>query len=546
MEKHLNDAIVGNRHLLITLTKKGEIQKIYYPTKDNKQFIDFYHVGIKANDSDLIYLHDDINNVYKQYYDINTNILNTEITNTYFNLKILQTDFVPIKENILIRKYTVINNGSIDLDIKFFIHSGILENNNFVGCKKVDYGIMQYTNDFILSTISQDKKVSNYQIKDSINNLESTNISDENYIGISKDSSVAYKIGNIKPNEKKILEICVVIQEQPNSISDFEKEIERIRKIDLHSEYIKTKNYWKKYVRDHDGLEMKEPENSYEERIQDIYYRSILLFPLLSNSETGGIIASQEANKNLDNNAYCWPRFATYIARAMDILKMDKETEKFYKVFCKKTQSKNGMWEQKFYPNGKLAPNFGYSVDETASVIYGVYIHYKYTKNFKFLKDCLPMCEKALDFLKRYVKDILAKTGKYEETYDLWEMNKGTNTYSLSAIYSAFDSMLEIYKILGKDVSNFENNRLKDEKISKSKVEVEKLRKELKLYIEEKMYDDEKKCYVRNPKDKKIDISILGAVTPFKVFSPKEKKIENTVERINMSLRTYTGRIQKI
>ena len=236
MEKHLNDAIVGNRHLLITLTKKGEIQKIYYPTKDNKQFIDFYHVGIKANDSDLIYLHDDINNVYKQYYDINTNILNTEITNTYFNLKILQTDFVPIKENILIRKYTVINNGSIDLDIKFFIHSGIVENNNFVGCKKVDYGIMQYTNDFILSTISQDKKVSNYQIKDSINNLESTNISDENYIGISKDSSVAYKIGNIKPNEKKILEICVVIQEQPNSISDFEKEIERIRKIDLHSE----------------------------------------------------------------------------------------------------------------------------------------------------------------------------------------------------------------------------------------------------------------------------------------------------------------------
>ena len=29
---------------------------------------------------------DDINNIYKQYYDTDTNILNTEITNTYFNL----------------------------------------------------------------------------------------------------------------------------------------------------------------------------------------------------------------------------------------------------------------------------------------------------------------------------------------------------------------------------------------------------------------------------------------------------------------------------
>ena len=56
-----------------------------------------------------------------------------------------------------------------------------------------------------------------------------------------------------------------------------------------------------------------------------------------------------------------------------------------------------------------------------------------------------------------------------------------------------------------------------------------------------KMYDDEKKCYVRNPEDKKMDISILGSVVPFNVFTPNEKKIENTIERINMSLRTYTG-----
>ena len=36
--------------------------------------------------------------------------------------------------------------------------------------------------------------------------------------------------------------------------------------------------------------------------------------------------------------------------------------------FCKKTQSKNGMWEQRFYTDCKLAPAWGYQVDETASV----------------------------------------------------------------------------------------------------------------------------------------------------------------------------------
>ena len=38
-----------------------------------------------------------------------------------------------------------------------------------------------------------------------------------------------------------------------------------------------------------------------------------------------------------------------------------------------------------------------------------------------------------------------------------------------------------------------------------------------------------------------MDISILGLVIPFEIFTPKEKKITNTVERINMTLRTYTG-----
>ena len=96
MKKYLNEAIIGNKNMLATYTQKGELQRIYYPTKDNRQFIDFFYTGVKINDSNLIYLHEDINNIYKQYYDINTNILNTEITNTYFNLKILQTDFIPL------------------------------------------------------------------------------------------------------------------------------------------------------------------------------------------------------------------------------------------------------------------------------------------------------------------------------------------------------------------------------------------------------------------------------------------------------------------
>lgn len=568
--KYLNEAIIGNKQMLATFTAKGELERLYFPSKDNKQYINFFHTGVKINNSDLIYLHDDINNLYKQYYDTDTNVLNTEVTNTYFNLKMVQTDYILIKENVLVKRYIFLNDGKIDLDTKFFIHSELLsDRNNLVSCKVIDEGMMQYAHDFAVSTFAKGYKISNHQINGSKETIKRGEIQDKDYIGMSKDSSICYDLGVIKPQEKKTLEICILIDDNRN-VSEMEDEIDRITKIDLNKEYNDTKSYWRKYVKAHNGLNLKEPQNSYEEKVFEIYKRSILLFPLLTNEETGGMIASPEVDEDFiscGRYAYCWPRDAVFITKAMDILKMDKETEKFYKVFCKKTQSKNGMWEQRFYTDGRLAPCWGYQVDETASVVFGVYEHYKYNKSEKFLKENLKMCEKAIDFLKKYVKDWLEIEGKeerekdkvqeeiensvnrqghkYHVSYDLWEMHEGIHLYSISSIYSAFDCILKIYRALGKNVSEFENNRLKEEKVQKNEREIEKIQSGLKKYINKNLYDEERKTYLRNTEDKKMDISILGAVTPFNVFKPKETKIKNTIENINMRIRTYTGGYQR-
>lgn len=571
--KYLNEAIIGNKNMIATFTSKGELQRMYFPSKDNRQYINYFHTGVQINDSDLIYLQDDINNIYMQYYDTDTNVLNTEVTNTYFNLKMVQTDFVMLKENVLVKKYIFLNEGKIDLNTKFYIHSELLsDQNNFVGCKIIDNGMMQYAHDFAVSTFAKGEKIAKHQINGSKETIKRCEIHDKDYIGMSKDSSICYDIGIIKPQEKKELEICIFVDENRN-VSEMEDEIDRITKIDLNKEYIQTKSYWRKYVKLHNGLNLKEPKNSYEERIFEIYKRSILLFPLLTNEETGGIIASPEIDENFSKcgrYAYCWPRDAVFMTKAMDILKMEKETDKFYRNFCKKTQSKNGMWEQRFFTDGKLAPCWGYQVDETASVVYGVYEHYKYVKSEKFLKDNLKMCEKAVDFLKKYIKDWLGidgidelqkdvvkeeieedtkkRTGKehkYHISYDLWEMCEGIHLYSIASIYSAFDCMLKIYRELGKNISNFENNRLKEEKVKKTQRELENLQAELKKYINENLYDEQKKSYVRNTEDRKMDISLIGAVTPFNVFKPKETKVSNTIECINMTLRTYTGGYQR-
>ena len=235
--KYLNEAIIGNKKMLVTYTAKGELQRLYFPERENRQYIHFFHTGVKVNNSDLIYLHDDINNVYKQYYDTDTNVLNTEITNTYFNLTMLQTDCALIKENnVLLKRYTFINEGKIDLNLEFYIHSELLsDENNHVSCRVLDSGMLQYAHDFTVSTFAKGYHIDKHQINGSKETIKRTEIYDKDYIGMSKDSSISYQLGVIHPNEKKIIEICTLVDENKN-ISELEDEIDRIRRKDLNKE----------------------------------------------------------------------------------------------------------------------------------------------------------------------------------------------------------------------------------------------------------------------------------------------------------------------
>ena len=100
MEKFFNNAIIGNKNIVASCTERGELQRFCYPSIDGKQFVDYFHTGLKINDSNIVYLHDDINNVYKQKYEKNTNVLITEIENSYFKLGIEQMDCVLINRDI--------------------------------------------------------------------------------------------------------------------------------------------------------------------------------------------------------------------------------------------------------------------------------------------------------------------------------------------------------------------------------------------------------------------------------------------------------------
>lgn len=562
--KYYNDAIIGNDKILVSFSKTGEMLRLFYPNRDSRQFIDCMHTGIKVNDSSLIYLHEDINNQYDQYYTEDTNILNTKIRNTYFNLSILQTDCVSIEKDVVIKKYILKNENNIDLNVNFLVYSNLLSNfNNMVGTKIENDIFMQYSHDYTYCIFSKSPILS-HRLNNSEEEIKTGVISDKDYIGMANDSAISFDIGILKPGEEKEFEIFIYINDNKKiyKFDEIIENVEKIKKIDTKKEIKQVEKYWKTYIKNHDGLEIISKQSEWEkkiaingelnekshlkyEAIKKIYIRTILLFPLLLNKETGGISAAVEVDEKRDKSgrySYCWPRDAVFITNALDILNMKEETTKFYKIFSKETQSKNGMWEQRFYTDGRLAPCWGYQIDETASIVYGVYNHFNYIKDKEFLKESYEMCKSAIKFLKGYIdyilltdeekiqskdKDTKKIVYKYNDSYDLWEMSEGIHLYSLSSIYAAFKSMIEINKEL--NINDQDNKNLEAYSIK------------VKEFCLNNLYCKETNTLKRSNKDKITDISILGIVEPFKMFDAKDEKILNTIRKMELTLRTYKG-----
>ena len=561
--KYYNDAIIGNENMVVSFSKKGEMLRLICPAPDYKQYIDEAYFGIKVNDSNIIYLHDDVNNIYDQYYTENTNVLNTEIKNTYFNISVLQTDFAIISQNVLIKKYKFTNENNIDLNVSFFAYSKLLSNqNNMISSRIKDNSCIQYAHDFTYNIFSKEQ-ISGYRLHNGKEEIKSGVLWDKDYIGIGSDVAICYEIGIIKPGESKEIEIFIYLNNnnEKNKTEELLQDINKIRKINVKKELEKTIEYWNKYVTEHDGLKILSDSNKWKKKVVDyekvkrIYVRSILLFNLLTNKKTGGISSAIEVDEEqtkCGRYSYCWPRDAIFITKALDILNMNKEADKFYLNFAKQTQEKNGMWEQRFYTDGRLAPCWGYQIDETASIVFGVYEHYKKTKSRKFLEETYSMCKNASKAIMKYIDIVLLQkkaTSEYEifekyKSYDLWEMNEGIHLYSLSAIYAALNSMIQIEKIVNNKSNKTETSKdTEKNRTSNETKEIKELRKkieEVQGYIKDN-FINENNTLKRNNNDNLCDISVLGTIYPFEILDINSKEIENTIQKIEWTLRTYTG-----
>lgn len=539
---YFNHGIVGNGKLLATFTEKGDINRIFWPEPDFYQQINSISIGIKYDDSETKFLND---NVWytEQKYDDNAAILDTLFENSDYGLRIHQKDFVLEDRDILIRNYTIENISNRNLDIKTFIHTDFITDS-----MNVRSGIMDFENDVCVIynklasvAIGSQSKISKFQFGDNAKNaVRYDKLFGKDSISMTSDMGIKWELGVCNPKEKIEFNLYFCFAENVNeSIKMFSE----VKKEDVDLLFINTKKYWKEF---YNKLNLVSTGN---EKIDDIYLKSLMMFKLFSNNENGAILAAAEIDEDFSRcgrYGYCWPRDGVFIVKAFDICGMNDLAEKFFTVWAKNTQLSNGAWQQRYFLDGKLAPSWGIQIDEIASLIYGIKEHYDYNRKYSFLEEMWPTVKNGLEFL---INNIDIETGLPKASYDLWEERIGEHTYSAGSVVGALNA--------GAYIAN-------ELQIVEPFAEIwQEKANNIKKAIEDKLWNKEEKRFYRGIKtrlnwwncgtseielnklgdklevaevDPTVDISLLGLAVPFNVFDIKDEKIKKTVRDIEERL----------
>lgn len=494
MSKYFNNAIIGNSNILGCLTDKGELIRLYYPNIDYFQNIDKLKFGI-LGDNNINWFEN--SNTKKQYYE--GNILYTELILN--DIEIIQRDFVLPYKNVIVRKLKF--NKKVNLFIYSKLNSDV---NKKVSGMIINNALVQYAQDFYMSTFSN-MPISNYQINNSKYTLENGNLNPEDYIGMSEDSAFIYN---------DVEDITIYISYE----SEFKKCLESItwcKEQDENLLYENTKKYWDNYLLTYSKNSILKDLNKIKEK--EIIERTILMYALLSNPKTGAVLASPDVDENFEKcgrYGYCWPRDGLFINRALNILGMRKLTDRFYNVWAPKAQLDSGIFEQRYYSNGELAPSWGVQIDETASILIGLYENGKWRK----LENLIYKATIAL--LNFLTEEHISK-----KCFDLWEERKGHHLYSTASIYEGL-------RVANEMLLNINSRKYKN----LSSVILDEL-DNIKLAIKNNFIKDNK--LIRSIDDELVDISLLSVVVPYKIFDANDEVVKNTVELIENKLKLGNG-----
>ncbi|MDX6488833.1 MAG: glucoamylase [Gaiellaceae bacterium] len=311
---------------------------------------------------------------------------------------------------------------------------------------------------------------------------------------------------------------------------------------------------------------LRRPEELLERRVSDdragltgetsdpalsaLYKRSLLVLDLAADRESGGVIAAPEFDSvfaGCGGYGFVWGRDLAYIVLGMLAAGRSDQARAGLKWLVR-TQAPEGLWLQRHWTDGRLAPSWGlHQIDETGAILFAFEAACEELGDPALERDLWPAMRRGADFLLAFRDET---TGLPRPSIDLWEERQGQHAYTAAAVYGGLCAAAKMARRHAPELAP---------RYAEGAREVQQA-------IEEHLWSEEHGRYLRsrcvgvegpgepptlfdsrlpypNPAvgaveeiDATVDVSLLGLSWPFGAVAAESPRMRATVEAIEREL----------
>jgi len=509
-------AVVGNSRVLVTLGLSGELMTFFYPHIDFSQNLHegmpaVYFPGERGRSGHLIWTFEPSWQASQRYLG-STNIVETELSHVPTGLSLRITDMVHPSEPMLLRRFTARNPTGKPMQVKLFqyldVQLGEIEEKNAIHFHPDRNTAVAYWRNicFAITGSPFDEYGCGRASPGSSNSAKGQmehgvlNRQQEEIGNI--DLAVGWEL-TLGPGDEASRDLMIAADSNEQAAV---ARAQGIVELGWEAALGWTKARWDAHVQaaqpvviDHD--------------LADAYYRSLLAIDLLTDPDTGSVLAAPEFDPFFERSGgygYCWPRDAVDVCLVMEAAGFPQHLGRFLS-WARRSQRPEGYWEQRYWLSGQRGPAWctaedSLQIDQTASVLFAMGRHARALDErprLEFLEEIWDAARRAAGYLAR---SISPETGLHTAAFDLWETFRGTFTYSNGAISAALREAAYLARQIKQD-------RLADR--------WEALAATVKQALMTRLWQGDgfaRGMDASGQLDRALDASAMGLITPFEVL----------------------------
>ncbi|THF78790.1 glycoside hydrolase family 15 protein [Cohnella fermenti] len=549
---YLIDAVIGNSRFLASVLKTGRLVRFWWPNVDIPQHADAIRAGLRVGGAERTTWFDAAEDgwTHEAAYVPRTNIFAVGADSANCPVGVRSELYSVPDDDILVFDYRFTNKGDEPLSFSFLFYASVLtaESPYYHTTQFVPESdaLVHFRRDYCFA-FSGANVCMKYQAGYAWDAANAGNLNGDR-IQMSPEGAMQWEFRDVAPGQTVRMTVLLAAgRRQPEALAALGT-AKLIGADELRS---RTAEYWQQYLDSVPACPLDRPD------LEALYERSLLTMKLMTDEETGSIIAAPEFDERFSRcggYAYCWGRDAAFITTALDKAGLLAMSTRFYE-WTLTAQDADGSWQQRHYHDGTLAPSWGLQIDEGSSILWGMNQHYQALPEAErgaFLESVWTAVRKGAEFL---VRSIDGTNGLPLPSHDLWEERNGQHTYSSAAVYAGLKAAASLAELKGEAALGGEWNAVAD-RIADTittlcwneergayyrgvNLAVEGWRAEqaeLEGMAVSRLVDDKGYERCRVAYDPIVDVSLLGISVPFAVVAPDHPQAVRTADAVERAL----------